>query len=996
MTIRALTRNSLALILALAATPALALSVSLSAPTAGTVFAPGSSITVSASATRTNNNLPITKVEFFAGTTLIGTDTTSPYSIVWANVQPGTYSLTAKATDSSGATATSAARSIRVNNLPSVSLTAPANGVNFTPGSTISLTATASDTDGTVSQVQFFQGTTLIGSDTSSPYSFSWTNVAAGSYALTAKATDNNSGVTTSTTVNITVDASPTVSLTAPANNAVFLPGASITVSANAADTGGSVAKVDFFDGATLIGTDITSPYSIAWTNAASGTHTITARATDNQGVATTSAAVTIRVDTPPGVNITAPANNAVFVAPANITVTANATDTDGTVSKVEFLDGATLVGTVTTAPYSITLTNVAPGSHSYTARATDNNNAVTTSSAVPIVVNTAPTVSITSPANNAIFAVPANITVNATAADSDGTVTKVDFFDGATLVGTSTAAPYSFTITNAAGGSHVLTAKATDNRGTVTTSAAITVSVDAAPTVSITAPANNAVISAPANITITAAAADTDGTITKVDIFDGATLVGTATAAPYSVALTNVALGAHSYTASATDNLGITTTSTAINVTVNTLPSASISSPSSGAVFIAPATIAITATAADSDGTVATVDFYQGTTLLGTSTTAPYSFTWTSVAAGSYSLTAVATDDRGGTTTSAPVNVTVNVNAAPTVNITSPAAGANFSAPANITLAANASDSDGTVASVAFYYGTTLIATRTVSPYTFTWVGVPQGSYVLTAVTTDDLGASTASAQVSITVNPAVAQEYYIHADHLNTPRLIADASGATVWRWDQQEPFGVNVPDENPSGVGAFEFPMRFPGQYFDKESGLTYNLRRDYDKSTSRYIQSDPIGLYGGLNTYAYVNGNPLRFADPTGLRGPLPGLGNLIKVDPLVPVTPLDPGGGLDPIGGPDPAASPTSPEPGGPPGGGAANDPDYKNCPPDCEEWRQALNRMYHALDNARNTAGFDSIRLTQWQWVFDMNVRAYEKNCGPYNPPPSMDDIYTK
>src|SRR5258706_8683114 len=147
MTIRALTRNSLALILALAATPALALSVSLSAPTAGTVFAPGSSITVSASATRTNNNLPITKVEFFAGTTLIGTDTTSPYSIVWANVQPGTYSLTAKATDSTGATATSAARSIRVNNLPSVSLTAPANNANFIPASTIDLTATATDTD---------------------------------------------------------------------------------------------------------------------------------------------------------------------------------------------------------------------------------------------------------------------------------------------------------------------------------------------------------------------------------------------------------------------------------------------------------------------------------------------------------------------------------------------------------------------------------------------------------------------------------------------------------------------------------------------------------------------------------------------------------------------------------------------------------------------------------------------------------------------------------
>jgi N-methylhydantoinase B/oxoprolinase/acetone carboxylase alpha subunit len=129
-------------------------------------------------------------------------------------------------------------------------------------------------------------------------------------------------------------------------------------------------------------------------------------------------------------------------------------------------------------------------------------------------------------------------------------------------------------------------------------------------------------------------------------------------------------------------------------------------------------------------DGTVAKVDFYQGATLLGTSTTAPYSFAWSGVAGGSYNLTAVATDDRGGTSTSAPVSITVNVNAAPTVSITSPGSGGTFTAPANITLTADAADSDGSVASVAFYYGTTLITTRTAAPYNFTWAGVPQGSY--------------------------------------------------------------------------------------------------------------------------------------------------------------------------------------------------------------------------------------------------------------------------
>lgn len=119
----------------------------------------------------------------------------------------------------------------------------------------------------------------------------------------------------------------------------------------------------------------------------------------------------------------------------------------------------------------------------------------------------------------------------------------------------------------------------------------------------------------------------------------------------------------------------------------------------------------------------------------------------------------------------------------------------------------------------------------------------------------------------------PTAPAHFYVHTDHLNTPRLVADSTGTTVWRWDQQEPFGVNVPDENPSSLGAFEFPLRFPGQYADKESGLHYNYFRDYDASLGRYVKSDPIGLLGGLNTYSYVLGNPISLSDPTGEFVPL---------------------------------------------------------------------------------------------------------------------------
>jgi RHS repeat-associated protein len=95
-------------------------------------------------------------------------------------------------------------------------------------------------------------------------------------------------------------------------------------------------------------------------------------------------------------------------------------------------------------------------------------------------------------------------------------------------------------------------------------------------------------------------------------------------------------------------------------------------------------------------------------------------------------------------------------------------------------------------------------------------------------------------------------------------------------VWRWDQGEPFGNNPAEENPSGLGAFDLPLRLPGQRYDAETGLHYNYYRDYAPEIGRYIQSDRIGLIGGLNTYIYAY-DPTGQIDPLGLMGRPPGKG-----------------------------------------------------------------------------------------------------------------------
>ena len=108
-----------------------------------------------------------------------------------------------------------------------------------------------------------------------------------------------------------------------------------------------------------------------------------------------------------------------------------------------------------------------------------------------------------------------------------------------------------------------------------------------------------------------------------------------------------------------------------------------------------------------------------------------------------------------------------------------------------------------------------------------------------------------------------------YLHPDHLNAPRLATNNSQTLVWSWNS-DAFGVGTPNEDVDGDGvATRIPLRFPGQLYDAHTQLSYNYYRDYAPNLGRYVQSDPIGLEGGLNTFAYVGSNPLGYTDPLGL-------------------------------------------------------------------------------------------------------------------------------
>ena len=130
----------------------------------------------------------------------------------------------------------------------------------------------------------------------------------------------------------------------------------------------------------------------------------------------------------------------------------------------------------------------------------------------------------------------------------------------------------------------------------------------------------------------------------------------------------------------------------------------------------------------------------------------------------------------------------------------------------------------------------------------------------------------------------------YAIHTDHLGTPRCLTQADGQAAWQWaysaygDEAPTLGAQRftnettnPTTGATNIAPVRFNLRYPGQYFDEESGLHYNYFRSYDPRTGRYTQGDPIGLDGGWNRFAYVGGNPLGDTDPEGLKG----LGGVVR-------------------------------------------------------------------------------------------------------------------
>jgi len=912
--------------------------VYITEPTGGTFFETGADIQVTASASDPDGN--ITKVQFYNGSTLLGEDTDAPFTYTISNAAEGTYTLTAKATDNDDNTTTSAEVSVQVTNDPPagdavVNFTLYNSETNqaipgfnpLTDGAVINLAdvgdklnITANTSPATVGSVEFKLNGSQYAVENVLPYAlqgdsngdFDDWSPGVGTYTLTATPySGSNEGGTQGTPLTITFEVidndqpddstSPTINITQPTNGSTFVEGNDIEIKANASDSDGTVTKVEFYRGSNKIGEDTNAPYTQMLSNVEPGNYELMAMAFDNDGN-TSSSTVSVEVFdqiTPGGCdeyeekdgvvifeaenldppspwqirNDNAATGNKYIIWTGNnqynsrgngemvVKFKINQTgryrfmwrmrqssgyrSDEANDSWVDFPDarffginngtekefsnyikifgnarnsfGWSARGDVNHVKYSVYVEFDQPGT--YTMRlsgrskghqldrialfhssvnqstATDLNNPETTcddNDDNPCAGNAAPSVDFSTPANNATFEAGTDIALEATASDSDGTITKVEFYQDGQKIGEENNAPYEHTIQNAAAGTYTIEVKATDNCG-ATASETITITVNegqtddpVAPTVSITSPNDGDTFTEGTDIEIMAEAADSDGMVTKVEFYEGTTKIGEDTDAPYAYTIMNATPGNYELTAKAIDDEGNTKMSgaVAIEVTEAVDPSADavvsftlynsetdeeISSLEDGAVVnLATVGNKLNIVANTNPNPVGSVQFTLNGNDAGVENVVPYALAGDSNGdfndwmpeVGTYTL--MATPYAESNTSGAmgtPLTIMFEViddeqpddPTVPTVAITQPTNGSTFIEGSNIEIKADATD-DNMVMKVEFYQNGNKVGEDTEAPYTHMLSSVEAGNYELMAKATDDEG-NTSSSTVSVQV---------------------------------------------------------------------------------------------------------------------------------------------------------------------------------------------------------------------------------------------------
>ncbi len=810
-------------------------SVGVLTPASGAFQPTGIASTITGNVADTDGNITI--VQVFANGLTVGnaTVTAGAWTIAWTPSAVGPVQLVALASDDKGNTSASPAVPVNVtdSSSPTIALGLSPNtasvpaSTTLPAGATRNVVVTAAPATGrAVVRVEFFVNGTKVGEKTSAPYSYRFTAPAAtGTYVFSARATDNTGlarDAQTAFIVTSAVGAPPTVNLLTPTNGTTVVPNTAVSLASSALATGGTIASVQFYvnGSPTLVnsGNAITAnPYVSSFIPPTPGSYVIDAIATDDRGNTTISNAVTITAAFgTPTVAITAPNANATARATPNIPLTITATATAGTgasVLLVEFLLDGVQIGTKTSptvangSSYSFawTPTTAQIGVHQLTARVTDTNSQVATSTpavnvSVANVVGTPPTVTIAAPTGTAATAIQSLSTVNFVAnafASGTSTLSSVEFFLNDASIGQAAREQttnlwrlafnfggYDFSsLTPDANGRYPLTlyaiAKDNNNNQTISTTVTlgVTPSTSAAPSVQLINALGTTTVTQGTAFFMLATPSDSDGTVVSLQLFVNGTASGGAIANPAAqtlVTYTPNAAGRFNLYVVATDDTGntaISSPSIVLNVTAISAPTTTLTLPvDDSTVTTIGAPVFLQATAAGADATqIPTVQFLitssggSRTTINASriGTTQTYRAVWTPTTADTFTIVSQATINgvSGQSTVSRRAVVNNVVGIAPAITISFPSSVTSVS---TAVFNATATSASSGIIGVEFFVNRNSIGQAAREQQTNLWrinatfASLTPGAYEVVALARDGAGNVAASTTGTVTVTAA------------------------------------------------------------------------------------------------------------------------------------------------------------------------------------------------------------------------------------------------
>ncbi len=644
--------------------------VSLVTPDTTAVLTAGQNVTLTALAQSVN--APVSSVNFYVNSALLGSQAQpvyfGGYEQTWVPAVAGTYYLFATATTATGLTTHSDTLKVAVQDAPgAVPAIAAIEGINNLNSLPLSVTglgyrqvtvAYAGDKGQVDSLVWLANGQPVV-TITDTAYTFDWLVAQPQLYSLQAQLYLNNGSVLLSTPVVLTVKNNLPPGVSATITSQSFEGGRTVTGNAfemtiTATDPDGAVDSVEIFLDHKHLNTLYAPPYVQEFTLNDRANHEVSVRAIDNSGQASAPFSLVVSANKAPQVSIVGNKTGMHLGESTDITLTATAYDADGVVFRLEVYRNNTLIGQTTDGTLTITDEVTSAGSYEYRALAFDEDRAYGISEPVNIQLNHPPRVT-TDGAPALLYQGQAEFELTANPTDADGHIAYLRLLVNGAEASRLTAPPYRFAL-NLRPGTYSIQFEAADDLGSVTLTEPETIVVNAQPELNITAPA---LVHRNEPTVLTYTAADADGTIQQVEVYDNGVLWQTL-AAPATIDLTALAAGNHTIALVAHDNQQGTTRQEA-SLWVNEPPVLGVPTINGRGfdqehklLAEAGTPLLLQVPATDADGHIARVAYtIGGIEAQAQLTNQQYSHTWQGLTPGRYALTATAIDNKGGRVTS-------------------------------------------------------------------------------------------------------------------------------------------------------------------------------------------------------------------------------------------------------------------------------------------------------------------------------------------------------